>query len=218
MNIQIFTPTTILECVTDDDDTPVDCFEQAVPQDNPYRTDLVAMLWARWRYDPIDSMCLDRWLQRVKDRAAILDKRYRIILEEFEAQKAKLASIKTGWSETRDLTHTSAPSGSDERVSTSEDIPQVQDSASSTWLTARTRDTATPGVTVTDKDTGTIEHTDNSVLNAEEWAEVLDKLEDPYVRYAEEFSDLFLDYFALGCGCDCGCRRVRSSFCLCLAP
>lgn len=214
----IFTPSSIKECVTHDDDTPVDCFDDAVPQDNPYHADLVAMLWARWRYVPISSVCLDRWLQRVKDRAAILDKRYRIILEEFEGQKDKLASIRMGWTETRDLTHTSTPSGSDVRVSTSEDIPQVQDSASSTWLTGRTRDTSTPGVTVTDTDTGTVEHTDNSVLNAEEWSEVLDKLEDPYVRYAGEFSDLFLDYFELDCGCDCSCRRVRSNCSRCPAP
>lgn len=209
--IGIYTPTSIKTCVTHDDDTAIDCFDDAVPSSNPYRDDLVAMLWARWRYTPINSACLDRWLQRVKDRAAILDRRYQLLIAEYLRDPSSLASIRMGWSEDYTDTSEQTPTGSDTTVHKAEDIPQTSGAGASEWLSRRDTDTVTPGVSVKTEASGTRTHTDNSVLNAEEYLAVADKLVDPYARYAEEFSDLFLVYFSLsGCGCGCGCRRGRS--------
>lgn len=208
--IEIFTPSSIKACVTHDDDTPVDCFNDAVPQSNPYRDDLTAMLWARWRYTPISSACLDRWLQRVKDRAAILDRRYQLLIAEYLRNPSSLTSIRMGWTEEYTDTSEQTPSGSDTTVHKAEDIPQTSGASASEWLSRRDTDTVTPGVSVTTEASGTRKHTDNSVLNAEEYLAVADKLIDPYARYAEEFSDLFLDYFDLnGCRCGCSCRPER---------
>lgn len=208
--IEIYTPTSIKACVThDDDDTPVDCFEDAVPSANPYRADLIEMLWSRWRYVPINSACLDRWLQRVKDRAMILDRRYQLLIAEYERDPSSLASIRMGWTETYADEATQTPTGSDVTLHEAEDLPQTSGASASTWLSRRDRDTTTPGTVIKTEASGTREHTDRSVLNAEEYEAVADSLVDPYVRYAEEFSDLFLDYYDLGGRC-CGCRRGRS--------
>ncbi len=205
--IQLYTPTSILACVTDDEGTPIDCFADAIPDANPYKATLEDMLWARYRYSMINSVCLDRWLQRLKDQALLIDQKYQLLIAEFEAQKEKIASImRTGSSETYHDVHTSVPSGSDKVVTEVEDLPQSADADSSKWLSDRNTSTSTPGVTVTDTTDGarTIEQGD--ALNAEQYRKVLESLRDPYVAYTAEFEGLFVDYFDLNaCGCGCSC-------------
>ena len=203
--IKLWTPASILECVTHDDDTPVDVFEDAVPADNPYRDKIIRRLWSLYRYQICNSVCLDRWLQRVKDRAEIIDGRYRLLMAEWEAQQAKIASINTGWTETYDDTSTQTPTGSDTAVHKSEDIPQTAGASASEWLSRRDTDTVTPGTVVTTKSGGTRTRSDNARLPAEEFETVMDKLASPYTAYAKEFRDLFADYYDLG-GCNCQCR------------
>lgn len=212
--IRILTPASILECVTDDDANPVDCFDRAVPADNPYRTDLIAMLWATYRYRPIASLCLDRWLQMLEDRATVLDRRYTLLIAEYEAHKTDIASIRMGWTETWSDKAMSSATGSDTTVHTSEDIPQTSGAGSDTWLSRRDTDTVSPGTTSTDTDEGTREHIDSSRLNADGYADVMDRLRDPYKAYADEYSSLFLDYYDLE---GYICRRARSNSSRCHA-
>ena len=217
MSVCLWTPERIRECITYDDDTPMDVFEDAVPLDNPYRDTMIKRLWSMYRYQVIDSMCLDRWVQRLKDCAETIDGRYRLLMEEWEKQQSKLASISAGWTETYDDTKTQTPSGSDTSVHKAEDIPQTAGASASEWLSRRDTDIVTPGTTVTTKAGGTRGHTDDGVLAAERYAQVMDKLDNPYTAYAREFRDLFANYFQLG-GCDCGCRRGRSNSSACPAP
>lgn len=203
MTIKLWTPTTILECVTHDDDTPVDCFDDAVPSDNPYRQTMVEMLWAQYRYTPIGSACLDRWLQRVKDKAAILDKRYQLLIAEWEADKESIASIQRASKDLRSDVTTQSTSGSDVITSEHEDLPQSEDASGTRWLSARDTSTSAPGVTTTVDSESEATHTE-ATLGAEEYDKVLRMLKSPYVAYVDEFSNLFLDYFSLNGGC-CDC-------------
>ena len=207
MTVELWTPERIKECVTYDDDTPIDVFEDAVPLDNPYREKIVKRLWSMYRYQVIDSMCLDRWIQRVRDRAEIIDGRYRLLMEEWEAKQSTIAGISTGWTETYEDSSTQTPSGSDTSVHKAEDIPQTAGASASEWLSRRDTDIVTPGTTVTTKSGGTRSRVDNVMLPSEEFATAMDKLASPYTAYAREFRDLFANYFQLGYGCDCSCRR-----------
>ena len=59
-----------------------------------------------------------------------------------------------------------------------------------------------PGVVTTVS--GTHEHSEQGGRTADAFRQMMDELEDPYVRYARELKDLFLDYWALeGRGCCC---------------
>ena len=215
--IQLYTPTSILACVTDDDGVPIDCFADAIPDANPYKDTLSSMLWARYRYSMINSVCLDRWLQRVKDTALLIDQRYQMLIAEFETQKEKMASImRTGSSETYHDVHTSVPTGSDKVVTENEDLPQSADAEDSKWLSDRNTSTSTPGVTVTDTTDGTRTIEQGDALNAEQYRKVLDNLKDPYVAYTQEFEGLFVNYFDMYGGC-CGCRSGMLSFFKCPA-
>ena len=215
--IQLYTPTSILACVTDDDGVPIDCFADAIPDANPYKDTLSSMLWARYRYSMINSVCLDRWLQRVKDTALLIDQRYQMFIAEFEQQKEKMASImRTGSSETYHDVHTSVPTGSDKVVTENEDLPQSESAEDSKWLSDRNTSTSTPGVTVTDTTDGTREIEQGDALNAEQFRKVLDNLRDPYVAYTDEFAGLFVNYFDLY-GCGCQCRSGMSNFFKCPA-
>ena len=207
--ICVWTPARIFELVEHDDGTPIDCFDDAVPQDNPYRDKLVARLWSMYRYSMIDSMCLDRWLQHVKDQAEIIDGRYRLLCAEWESRQADLASIDMGWSETFEDHSTQAPTGSDTVVRKSEDIPQSSGASASEWLSRRDTDTSTPGVTVKTDANGNRKHVSNDALNAEEFDRVEKALRSPYTMYAKEFEKLFANYWAINGGC--GCRREASS-------
>lgn len=80
MSIEFFTPTSIKECCEDDDGNAIDCFENAVPTDDPYRDRMVATLWATYRYQMISSLNIDRWLQYVKDRAYLVDRKYQYLI------------------------------------------------------------------------------------------------------------------------------------------
>lgn len=206
--ICVWTPTSIYEAAEHDDGTPIDCFEDAVPQDNPHREKLVRRLWSMFRYSMIGSTCLDRWLQRVKDRAEIVDERYRLLCAEWESRKDDLASIDMGWSETYEDHNTQSPTGSDQVVRKFEDIPQTAGAAASEWLSRRDTDTSTPGVTVKTDANGNRKHVSNDMLNAEEFDRVEKALRSPYAIYAKEFADLFANYWAMECG---RCRRVQSS-------
>ena len=203
--IQLYTPTSILACVTDDDGVPIDCFADAIPDANPYKDTLSSMLWARYRYSMINSVCLDRWLQRVKDTALLIDQRYQMLIAEFEARKEGLASIRrAGYSETYHDESTDAPAGSDTIVTEQEDIPQSADASGTRWLSGRNTSTSTPGVTVTHEADGTRTVTEADALDAEQYDKVLRSLKDPYVAYTNEFEGLFVNYFDLyGCGCQC---------------
>lgn len=213
--ICVWTPARIFDLVEHDDGTPVDCFADAVPGDNPYREKLIRRLWSMYRYSMIDSICLDRWLQRVKDQAEIIDGRYRLLCSEWESRQGDLASIDMGWSETYEDHSTQAPTGSDTVVRKSEDIPQTAGAASSEWLSRRDTDTSTPGVTVKTDADGNRKHVSNDMLNAEEFGRVEKALRSPYTMYAKEFEKLFANYWAMDGGCNC--RRGRSRFCACLA-
>ena len=215
--IQLYTPTSILACVTDDEGVPIDCFADAIPETNPYKDTLSSMLWARYRYSMINSVCLDRWLQRVKDTALLIDQRYQMLIAEFETRKEAMASImRTGSSETYHDVHTSVPTGSDKVVTENEDLPQSESAEDSRWLSDRNTSTSTPGVTVTDTTDGTREIEQGDALNAEQYRKVLDNLRDPYVAYTDEFAGLFVNYFDMYGGC-CGCRSGMSSSCKCPA-
>ncbi len=215
--IQLYTPTSILACVTDDDGVPIDCFADAIPDTNPYKDTLSSMLWARYRYSMINSVCLDRWLQRVKDTALLIDQRYQMLITEFEAQKEKMASImRTGSSETYHDVHTSVPTGSDKVVTEVEDMPQSANADDSKWLSDRNTSTSTPGVTVTDTTDGTRTIEQGDALNAEQYDKVLRSLKDPYVAYTAEFEGLFVNYFDMYGGC-CECLRWTLNFSKCPA-
>ncbi len=203
--IQLYTPTSILACVTDDDGVPIDCFADAIPDANPYKDTLSSMLWARYRYSMINSVCLDRWLQRVKDTALLVDQRYQMLIAEFEQQKKKLASIKRdGYSETYHDESTDSSEGSDVVVTENEDLPQSADVTDTKWLSGRNTSTSTPGVTVSHEADGTRTVTESDALNAEQYDKVLRNLRDPYVAYTDEFQGLFVNYFDMNGGC-CGC-------------
>lgn len=203
--IHLYTPTSILACVTDDDGVPIDCFADAIPDANPYKDTLSSMLWARYRYSMINSVCLDRWLQRVKDTALLIDQRYQMLIAEFETQKEKLASIKRdGYNETYHDESTDASTGSDVIVTENEDIPQSADASGTKWLSGRNTSTSTPGVTVTHEADGTRTVSESDALNAEQFDKVLRNLRDPYVAYTDEFEALFVNYFDMtGGGCHC---------------
>lgn len=203
--IQLYTPTSILACVTDDEGNPVDCFADAVPETNPYKATLEDMLWARYRYSMINSVCLDRWLQRLKDQALLIDQKYRLLIAEFETRKDSMASVmRTGYSETYHDETVDSSEGSDTVVTKREDIPQTSGASSEEWLSARDTSTSTPGVTAKHESDGTRTVSEADALNAEQYEKVLESLRDPYVAYAEEFAGLFVNYFDLGgCGCTC---------------
>ena len=182
--IQIYTPTSILACVTDDEGVPIDCFADAIPDANPYKDTLSSMLWARYRYSMINSVCLDRWLQRVKDTALLIDQRYQLLIAEFETQKEKLASIKRdGYSETYHDKSVSTPSGSDttvtdhdnettgttsdSAVTEQEDLPQSADSSGTKWLSGRTTGTNEGNTSGTDKGKTTVTDTPGVTVTSE---------------------------------------------------
>ena len=203
--IQLYTPTSILACVTDDDGVPIDCFADAIPDANPYKDTLSSMLWARYRYSMINSVCLDRWLQRVKDTALLIDQRYQMLIAEFEAQKEAMASIqRAGYSEAYHDKTVDSSEGSDVVTTENEDMPQSADASGTKWLSGRNTSTSTPGVTVIHEADGARTVTEADALNAEQYRKVLDNLRDPYVAYTDEFAQLFVNYFDMyGCGCSC---------------
>lgn len=283
-------PAAILKCCQDDDGNAIDVFDVAIPEGNPYRDDLKAACWATWRYAPISSLCVTRWIQRLTDRCALMDRRYQLIIGEYEEQKTKLASLGYGWIENyKDVTtptgsdirtvsgsdsstvgagkssrsgtdtttaeastssktgtDTTTNSGEDKTVKTHEDLPPFSYDATTHYYTAQDVDTVmlgskatvehseestdTPGKvtvehseestedtrttsgnrseTVTDKPgvvttvSGSHEHSEQGGRTSEAFRAMMDELEDPYVRYARELSDMFLDYWALeGRGC-----------------
>ena len=286
----VISPSSIAKCFQDDDGNAIDVFDMAIPEGNPYREDLKAACWARWRYAPISSLCVSRWIQRLTDRCALMDRRYQLIIAEYEKQKAELASLGYGWTETyKDVTtptgtdirtvsgsdsstvgegkssrtgtdtttaeastssksgtDTTTNGGEDKTVKTHEDLPPFAYDATTHYYTAQDVDTVmlgstatvehsesstdTPGKvtvehaedstesarttsgnrseTVTDKPgvvttvSGTHEHTEQGGRTADAFRQMMDELEDPYVRYAGELKDMFLDYWALeGRGC-----------------
>ena len=355
----IMSPAVILKCCEDDDGNPIDVFDAAIPSGNPYREDLKAACWATWRYAPISSLCVPRWIQRLTDRCALMDRRYQLIIAEYEKQQASLASLGYGWTETyKDVTtptgtdvrtvsgsdsstvgegkssrsgtdtttseastssksgtdtttaeastssksgtdtttaeastssksstdtttaekststSTTTNSGTDKSVRISEDLPMTSGASTGDWISARETTTVTPSTsstvsgsetpgkvtvehsesgtetpgkvtvehsesgtetpgkvtvehseqatedarttegtrseTVTDKPgvvttvSGTHEHSEQGGRTADAFRQMMDELEDPYVRYARELKDLFLDYWALeGRGCCC---------------
>lgn len=286
-------PSSIAKCFQDDDGNAIDVFDMAIPSTNPYREDLKAACWARWRYAPISSLCVPRWIQRLTDRCALMDRRYQLIIAEYLEQADKLASLGYGYTQTTKEVVT--PTGSDVRTVSgsdsttaeastseksssdkttvaegtvtgtskdtttqsgsnvskreSEDMPATEGAVTATYLSARETTTDTPGVTVevahesseatkpgdttvehseSSKDTpgksttshaetvtdkpgvvttseGTVQYTEQGGRTGEAFKAMMDSLEDPYVRYANELRDMFLDYWALeGRGC-CGC-------------
>lgn len=210
--ICLYSPASIKECCEDDSGEPLDVFDTAVPAENPYRNELIAACWARWRYAMIDSTCVSRWLQRLSDRCALIDRRYQKMIAVYEKNSEAIAELGSSDKETRDLTRKSTPSGSDEVINTNEDIPQSQNASSETWLTGRNKTASTPGVIITDTDSGTVtrEHVEPV---AETLRDTMDAIRDPYAMYADELEDLFAPRWSM-----CRCRRERLNSCRCPAP
>lgn len=206
--IVMWTPESILKCVThsDDDPTPVDCFEDAVPAGTHHEA-MVQALWSTYRYAMISSTCLDRWLQRLKDTAQLVQRRYSILLDAWDS--ADKSGIKRGWQEDYEDHGTATGSGADTVQTRTEDIPQTEGATESEWLSSRVTTDTTPGATRKTDANGSRKHTDNYQLPAEALKAVGDNLEDPLIAYAREFSDLFLARWSMG-GC-CGCRREPST-------
>lgn len=203
--MRTWTPAQILECVEDDDGNLIDVFEATVPSDNPYRAGLVKALWSRWRYSIIDSLDICRWIQMMQDRAELIDGTYRKLCEEWENSE-DMASIKMGWRETYTDTGETAPEGTDTVVTEREDMPQTEQ-PDGKWLSGRDTAKSTAGIKTKTSASGEREHIDMSRLNAEEWKAVMDNLQSPYARYAEEFRPWFAEYWNLedsfyGCRCD----------------
>ena len=185
--IVIWTPTNIMECVTDDDGSAVDCFAQAVPE-SEYTALQVQALWRRYRYAVCDSMNVDRWLQQVKDRAEEINRRYLQMFAAYDAQD--LTDMKMGYTDTIDETATAQSTGSDTFRTETEDLPQSE-VANGKFLSGRTTSTTTPGTVDTTTRKTTLKHDTQDVLIAEEYAQLMDVLRDPLEKYVGEFSDLF---------------------------
>lgn len=74
------TPAKIKECYENDDGTPTDIFELAVPETNQYRAGLVKAMWARFRYWMIGSKDVDLFIQELSDRAFLIDRKYQYLI------------------------------------------------------------------------------------------------------------------------------------------
>jgi len=161
----IMSPAVILKCCEDDDGNPIDVFDVAIPSGNPYRENLKAACWETYRYAPISSLCVPRWIQRLTDRCALMDRRYRLIIAEYEKQQASLASLGYGWTETyEDVT---TPTGTDIRTvsgSDSSTVGEGRSSRSGTDTTVAEASTSTKSGT----DTTTNSGTDKSVRVSED--------------------------------------------------
>ena len=185
--IEVWTPTRILDCVEDDNGNAVDPFVQAVP-DSDYKDLQVQALWRRYRYAVCDSLNIERWLQQIKDRAEVVNRRY---LQMFAAYDANdLSDMKMGYTDTVDETVTSQSTGSDTFRTETEDLPQSE-MANGKFLSGRTTSTTTPGTVDANTRHSTLKHDTQDVLLAEEYAQLMDTLRDPLERYVGEFSDLF---------------------------
>lgn len=185
--IRIWTPERILECVEDDAGEPVDCFMFAIPE-GPYRDLMVEAMWQRYRYTPIDSLNVVRWLQQLKDRAGYVSRKHSKVMEAYVAND--IADMRMGYKDIYDLHDSASSSGSDTFRTESEDLPQTAD-PDGKWLTGRTTSTSTPGTVDKSDRTGTIEHRTQDMLMAEEFAVLMDKMRDPLHAYTAEFTDLF---------------------------
>lgn len=143
----VLSPAAILKCCQDDDGNAIDVFDSAIPDSNPYRTDLIAMCWSVWRYSPINGTCVSRWIQRLTDKCATMDRRYKLIIAEYESQQSKLASLGYGWTETyKDVT---TPTGTDIRTVSGSDSSTVGEGKSSKSGTDTTSSEASTSETVT---------------------------------------------------------------------
>lgn len=180
-----YTPTGIMASFEIDSDSPLDPFASIV-FDNAEDTEAVqSMMWAKYRYRMISSCNPGRWVQAVKDRATVLKPKYELIFEAYRTNKTDLSDISSGYEDT------SSATGEDTVTSTQEDVPATADASESQWLSGRQVTTTAPGTTVT-----TV-HKDNSVAAAERLREALDAMPNLYERYADEYSDLFVNRWAL---------------------
>lgn len=183
----IWTPERILECVEDDAGEPVDCFMSAIPE-GPYRDLMVKAMWERYRFAPIDSLNVDRWMQQLKDRAGYVNRKWAKIMEAYDSNN--VADMSMGYTDVYDIHDTATSTGSDKFITETEDLPQSADPTGQ-WLTGRSTSTTTPGTTDKSDRTGTLEHKTQDMLMAEEFATLMDKMRDPLHGYTSEFVDLF---------------------------
>lgn len=175
----VWSPHSIRECCEHDDGTPIDCFDDAVPETNPYKEMLVRYLWSTYRHRPIDALDVCRWLEDLTDRAFLLDATFQQIIKAYE--DADKSDLGTGWKDISTVT------GSDVTLTEQEDIPQSVAAGSDVWLSGRSKTEVTPGTT------GTVEHTDKGSLAFEKLDRLIKSARDPYRLYCDIFADLFLN-------------------------
>ena len=185
--IEVWTPTKILECVEDDAGEPVDCFARAVPS-GPFHDLMTAALWQRYRFAVIDSLNVERWLLRIKDRADYLQRTYTKIMEAYDSND--VADMRMGWTDTTDSTDEASSTGTDTFQTETEDLPQTADPTGQ-WLTGRTTSTTKPGTTDTVTRHSTVKHDTQDMLMSEEFGRLMDTMRDPLHAYCDEFRDLF---------------------------
>lgn len=187
--LEIWTPAKVLECCEDDNGDPIDCFEQAVP-DSDLKPLMVKALWQRFRFVPIDSLNIDRWLEVLKGRAGYIDRRYQILIKTFDNND--MGDLFMGFRDTADETTQSSASGTSEVVNSSEDLPQ---SAAPTgqWLTGRNTADGSNSSTDSGERHSKVTHEAQDAPIGAEFSELMDRLRDPLNRYTEEFSDLFMN-------------------------
>lgn len=202
------------------DDEGRDLIDEAIPDTCAYKTKVSPMLWAMFRYAILNTCDPDRWVQRATDRYTLLDNRYSVIIEAYEALKEtgdlSLLESTSEELETRNLTGSSSRetsatgTSSMDSTDTSENLPQYANASSGTFLSDRgtsessgtNSSSGTESVTTTDGGTVKRVHVDRmGSIPAEMLDRMRSSLYDPYYEYAQEFADLFVRMWADECGC-----------------
>ena len=165
-------------------------------------------IWATYRYQLLNccgcGTYVDRWKYRFADRAYNLMEKYALLFKAYEALKTA-GSMTAIESTSKVVTKNEGTAHSEtetDNTVTTENIPQYADAQSGEWLNGRNKDKGTVGTDGKTSDSGTIETASAlGMLPAELAEKMKNALFNPYVEYAREFEDLFVAFYASGCGC-----------------
>lgn len=181
----------------------VDADTVALFKDKPSKA-----IWASYRYQLLNccgcGVYVDRWKHRFSDRAYNLMEKYTLLFKAYEAMKTagSMTAIESVSKVTTANEGTAHSETATDSTATTENIPQYADAQSGEWLNGRNKDKGTVGTDGKTSDSGTIETASAlGMLPAELAEKMKNALFNPYTEYAREFEDLFIPFYASGCGC-----------------
>lgn len=186
----LYTPQGIQASFVDDSGTALDVFTQAIDFGDGLEdmtASAIEACWAKYRYRMIDGCNPNSWYVTLKSRATLIRPKWVLRMTAYKNALDAGTLIDTD----KGSKDTSVGSGQDTVTVTREDIPATADAAASQWLTDRTVTSTALGSTVT------VTHVDNSEGAPARVAAVLEGIPAIFEDYAEEFSDLFINRWAM---------------------